>query len=134
MKTKIKRKSAQKILLVNENQWILKQMKYERKVPFSDITTKVNFNKLGWEKRNAILTLTMVKTDKESFANIFPEDYVGYDKVYDNNECCYLVKTQGKIFLVNNEGFTDSRYALELTNLDMDLYNSAQSLLKKLEY
>jgi len=114
--------------LVAENFSLLRDMRYERKTPFSHITTSVNFNQLGVNKQNAILTLTMVETDEDAFDYIFPKSLT---YVEHGNEYIYLVKTEGKIFLVNNEGYRYCRYALELRGLPMDKYNECQTYFEE---
>jgi len=95
--------------LVEENFNLLRDLPYDRKTEFYYTSARINFNRLGYLKQNAIRTLTVVETDKEAFDNLYP-------KSHDENEFIYLVKTQGKLFLVNNEGYEYSRYVAELTN------------------
>ena len=111
MRTLIENKSRE---LVEENFYLLRDLPYNRKTQFEYVDERVNFNKLGWKKQNAIRTLTIVETDKDVFDNLYPESKQPDSECL--NEFIYLVKTQGKLFLVNNEGFQYSRYVLELTN------------------
>ena len=100
--------------LVEENFNLLRDLPYDRKTEFYYTSARINFNRLGYLKQNAIRTLTIVETDKDVFDNLYPESKQPDSECL--NEFIYLVKTQGKLFLVNNEGFQYSRYVLELTN------------------
>jgi hypothetical protein len=84
---------------------------FERKEEFDSCTTQVDYNKLEDDQRTALHGISNLIVHKyiSAFDYIFPEDS-------DVNELVYLVSRGNKNYLVNNEGFSYSRYIVEIIN------------------
>ena len=81
------------------------------KEEFDFCETKIDYNKLDVGQKSALHNISTLVVHKEisAFDNIFPEDS-------DVNELVYLVSRGNKNYLVNNEGFSYSRYIVEIIN------------------
>jgi len=84
---------------------------FECKEEFDFCETKIDYNKLDVGQKSALHNISTLVVHKEisAFDNIFPEDS-------DVNELVYLVSRGNKNYLVNNEGFSYSRYIVEIIN------------------
>ena len=93
---------------VNDGRFVIP---FERKTEFDDCRSICNYYKLNDKQRGALHNLSTFIVHKEisAFDYIFPENE-------DVNELVYLVSRGNKIYLVNNEGFSYSRYIVEIIN------------------
>ena len=84
---------------------------FECKEEFDFCESKIDYEKLDSAQKGAVNNITSFVVHKQvsAFDHIFPEDS-------DANELAYLVSKGNKTYLVNNEGFTYSRYIIELIN------------------
>lgn len=121
---------AQELLqrIIQENYDELAGLDYVRKSPDAEETSRemppLYFNRLDYRKQNAIKMLTYSRVHKgfSFYAKVFPEmkyrkhqKFGEYNTSPENrNLCIYLLETEGKLYLVNNEGYEYSRYTREL--------------------
>jgi hypothetical protein len=85
----------------------LRSLNYERKPDQpSDIKTSINFNELHESIREIVSNLPIVE---------FPNSF--FDYFLDGYQQFYLVIDEGKVFLVDTQGYNYARYVIQLKDL-----------------
>ncbi len=84
---------------------------FQRKTEFDDCLISVDYDRLGVDQKQALdqISSMVVHKNTSSFDPIFPSNE-------EDNELVYLVSRNNITYLVNNEGFSYSRYIIELIN------------------
>jgi len=101
------------------NKLTSRSIAYERKPDHPrDIESSINFNELHESVREIVSNLPVVKFDSSFF-----------NDTLDGDQQFYLMTHEEKIFLIDTQGYTYARYAIQLK--DLVILEKAETMLMK---